>query len=997
MVSCSTFSFISSSFSVISCTSWIFAQLPQIITNYKLKSAEGISPSFLLLWFLGDFLSFTSCLMNDAVLNFQLYLSIFFLCNDVTLCFQYYYYNSVYPRTVPSIYQPVVQVTSEEAADNKDVSIHNEGLVIKHKHNREHQSLNDGSASSSYDSTEESGSVLKNIAVAAVLNTGRASALSINSDSTNTAITSWGLVLAWGCTFVYCSSRCPQLYKNYKRKSVEGISPMLFGSALLGNLAYTLSILTSCAFVYGENRADFIYKELPYIIGSSGTIVFDAAYFYQKYLYRYSGRNTSVMSLEPWEEIEHSGRLQLAPSRSLFTGNRLCNGSRSAARSRLAIPKSASILDIPPDTTPHPLCSMETAKLESLTKRELRHLSAIDYESMEEKADACFTISTAISKLLPSNPKQASRIYHLLADAEMKSVIFKNVLDSLSHDERAKVYIRFIAEPVAYETHASFVKLLIEILKAVVTPKQKAKSLFDYLDGVAQTEMVNSQLIRLDTQIFRTMLDIVEERDHADLYSYLLQLNIRPKSKKVFEDFRRGLLTISPRSQFIANTGYISPKWYDLNQTKFNPVHTSRIIEFYSFPELHFIHNHYVLNGDPARASLFLNFMVTKLEREGKGELTEKPESFTKERVSVILKCVLNLIIRFKNVTSATQVLKFMKDENFHVEIESLVLLLRMLRQAKEYDQFITVLTGMQLADLKRNERNIVVDEILLLMRDKFRSSPKVIIGYPYESTIASKIISTHVVQPATVDDKLKNSNLTSRVLSYVYQVLFNSMDKNQRHDPAVIYKYFQLYVDFMSKNSLSEPDDKPLGVFLQFALYTNEESERHSIIPSGNYYLAKEIFEYYKSLNLNGNKISTSTLEKLSRVAITKFNDFTFATEVTRFAKDKGKMLTFHQIFPFIKKSDEEGDSRRFTFWMNELTKMGVKVTSRELNEFIEFCRDPEPAKSAYKYKWSMTKHRRENKKALDRLSADFLPTNGKGKAKVLQPSEEVVTEEIA
>ncbi|KAI5960230.1 hypothetical protein CANMA_004010 [Candida margitis] len=309
MPTCSTFSFISSSFSFISCTSWIFAQLPQIITNYKLKSAEGIPPSFLLLWFLGDFLSFTSCLMNDAVLNFQLYLSIFFLCNDVTLCFQYYYYNSIYPTTVPSIYQPVDPVVRDEVTDNKDVSIHSEGLNIKHKHSREHQALNDGSVSSSYDSTEESSSMLRNVAVAAVLNSGKASALQISSDTTSSAVTSWGLVLAWGCTLVYCSSRCPQLYKNYKRKSVEGISPMLFGSALLGNLAYTLSILTSCSFVFGDDKADFIYKELPYIIGSSGTIVFDAAYFYQKYLYRNNGRNTSTMSLEPWEEIEHSGRV----------------------------------------------------------------------------------------------------------------------------------------------------------------------------------------------------------------------------------------------------------------------------------------------------------------------------------------------------------------------------------------------------------------------------------------------------------------------------------------------------------------------------------------------------------------------------------------------------------------------------------------------------------------------------------------------------------------
>ena len=82
-----------------------------------------------------------------------------------------------------------------------------------------------------------------------------------------------------GCTLVYCLSRCPQLYKNYKRKSVDGISPLLFASALMGNLTYTLSILTSCEFAFGSNRQDFILKELPYILGSAGTIVLILAIF----------------------------------------------------------------------------------------------------------------------------------------------------------------------------------------------------------------------------------------------------------------------------------------------------------------------------------------------------------------------------------------------------------------------------------------------------------------------------------------------------------------------------------------------------------------------------------------------------------------------------------------------------------------------------------------------------------------------------------------------
>ncbi|CAK9439148.1 uncharacterized protein LODBEIA_P33720 [Lodderomyces beijingensis] len=307
---CSVYGRVSDAFSIISCTSWIFAQLPQILTNYRLKSASGISPSFLILWFMGDFLSFTSCLFNDATLGFQLYLSIFFLCNDVTLCFQYYYYHSedgAFEHEAEERYSSL-EPTPEVFGPRADLSVHAhaQGSDIRRVHP---ETLSDDSAPSSYNSTDDNSSVMKTFVAAVATNAGKASAISLGSNlnlqtreySTRDQL---GLFLAWGCTVVYCASRCPQLYKNYKRKSVEGISPLLFGAALLGNLSYTLSILSSCSFVYG-NRAEFINKELPYILGSSGTIVFDLLYFYQKHLYRTGGSQATAIRLQRWRDVEH--------------------------------------------------------------------------------------------------------------------------------------------------------------------------------------------------------------------------------------------------------------------------------------------------------------------------------------------------------------------------------------------------------------------------------------------------------------------------------------------------------------------------------------------------------------------------------------------------------------------------------------------------------------------------------------------------------------------
>lgn len=328
MLSCAQMSVISHGFSTISLCSWICAQLPQIYTNYKTKSAEGISPSFLLLWYMGDFLSLTSCLLNDVVLKFQIYLSLFFLFNDTTLCYQYYYYNSVYPRKHGVVEYSEVSneprdsndetVDSQYDFSNGAAMLHNDSTASihirsSHGDNNKYDSSspltssnNSYSPGGSYDSVKQP-NVTKSVTMGAVLNGVASNAMPIANiladpdTSRSKSFENLGLFLAWCCTVVYMASRCPQLFKNYQRKSVEGISPLLFGAALLGNLTYTLSILTSCEFVFEDGKTDFFMRELPYILGSSGTIVFDIAYFYQRSLYKDTAKNNSVMVLETWD------------------------------------------------------------------------------------------------------------------------------------------------------------------------------------------------------------------------------------------------------------------------------------------------------------------------------------------------------------------------------------------------------------------------------------------------------------------------------------------------------------------------------------------------------------------------------------------------------------------------------------------------------------------------------------------------------------------------
>ena len=74
---------------------------------------------------------------------------------------------------------------------------------------------------------------------------------------------------------------CPiQIVKNTKRGSVEGLSPIMFFCAVMGNATYATSM-----FVKGGN----LIASLPFLVGSLGTLGFDFTILCQ-FVY-YSGKN----------------------------------------------------------------------------------------------------------------------------------------------------------------------------------------------------------------------------------------------------------------------------------------------------------------------------------------------------------------------------------------------------------------------------------------------------------------------------------------------------------------------------------------------------------------------------------------------------------------------------------------------------------------------------------------------------------------------------------
>ncbi|OMP06508.1 hypothetical protein COLO4_08086 [Corchorus olitorius] len=83
---------------LVSVISWGVAEIPQIVTNYKEKSIEGLSLGFLITWIIGDLFNLFGCMLESATLPTQYYMAVLYTMTTSILTAQTVYYGHIYPR-----------------------------------------------------------------------------------------------------------------------------------------------------------------------------------------------------------------------------------------------------------------------------------------------------------------------------------------------------------------------------------------------------------------------------------------------------------------------------------------------------------------------------------------------------------------------------------------------------------------------------------------------------------------------------------------------------------------------------------------------------------------------------------------------------------------------------------------------------------------------------------------------------------------------------------
>lgn len=260
---------------------------------------------------LGDSANLIGSILTHQ-LPFQLYLGVYFVSIDICLLCQYYYYNSYkHHQEDYIIIQPEVQQEQNKLKHENSTLFQHPAEIPINTHSKQvtidELTPFSSSASPSKWYTLIDNNNIKDNKIQKFMSvflfttfyfTNPASTLT----TTDIEISEYSVMLsddtiiwlgrffAWTCTTLYLMSRVPQLLKNRRRQSVEGLSASLFIFAVCGNFTYASSILTHP----GQTIAS-LTEALPYLIGSAGTLIFDFSIFCQ-FLY-YNNRNKLIQDM----------------------------------------------------------------------------------------------------------------------------------------------------------------------------------------------------------------------------------------------------------------------------------------------------------------------------------------------------------------------------------------------------------------------------------------------------------------------------------------------------------------------------------------------------------------------------------------------------------------------------------------------------------------------------------------------------------------------------
>ncbi|KAI9829202.1 MAG: hypothetical protein M1826_005797 [Phylliscum demangeonii] len=295
----------------ISLAAWIFVLVPQLVENYKNGSADGVSLASLLVWFLGDMANLSGAIWAGLVPTVVALAAYFCLADAITVT-QCFYYNHINARRkallddVPSTGHASHLEEDDEEEQPLLRSMTADSLALPGSRRR---SSTYGSAHArdsllllppSLEAKDRSTPEWVNNTIGVLLvglvgtagwlvawQTGVWTPTAVGGRTGSSVKVAWGpQVLGYLSACFYLGARIPQIIKNHRDRSCEGLALLFFILSVLGNVSYAGGIL------FHSLERGYLLLNLPWLLGSLGTVVQDVVIFVQFRIY--STANSAV-------------------------------------------------------------------------------------------------------------------------------------------------------------------------------------------------------------------------------------------------------------------------------------------------------------------------------------------------------------------------------------------------------------------------------------------------------------------------------------------------------------------------------------------------------------------------------------------------------------------------------------------------------------------------------------------------------------------------------
>ncbi|CAL1203033.1 unnamed protein product [Candida parapsilosis] len=269
---------------------WIVLLMPQLIEQWRLKSAEGIAIGFITIWFCGDLFNLVGAIWAH-LLPEVVFLAVWFCVADALMIWSFVYYTRFYKKKHQhhhhhhSHHQALEHSVEHPEHGQGEREFVDESAPLLHR--RRSSTLTDIALEPQYHSIF----VKYVLPIIFVVACGVAGFLLSSQQSHPTepidppppvddVIALGPQIMGYCSALLYLGARIPQIIQNHKRKSVYGLSLLFFLFSTLGNLTYAGQI------VFYRSDWNYIVLNMSWLLGSLGTIVEDVIIFGQFYMYK---------------------------------------------------------------------------------------------------------------------------------------------------------------------------------------------------------------------------------------------------------------------------------------------------------------------------------------------------------------------------------------------------------------------------------------------------------------------------------------------------------------------------------------------------------------------------------------------------------------------------------------------------------------------------------------------------------------------------------------